>query len=520
MNKLSFDWNSPEFIQLRNHLVEIRKEERKSKEPLYKFVDVGLASELTSNTNHVIFGRRGSGKSVLLRELSKRSELTGKYSILVDIGKIAEKSYPNLIIEILLAVFKNMLERTRSGFFSAFNLAKRNLAKDIETEIRNLDSLKRKSDEIKRKVGSGETSGTGRSLNPELAIIQNLLKLGASLSSSKSKSMDIEEEDTWKKIKVLFDNIENYRNLIERWLKELDGKDLHILLDDFYQVDQLHQPLIADYLKRLCYSIACYLKIATVRHRSLLFVKDETTEAGLQSGHDYTRYDLDFSLDQFNEAREFLLAIFHNICEGKIGFLKPESLFEDGTNGVDLLVEASGGNARDFINLLHAILVAKQRTKSTSPITYFDIRSAVMGYYSKEIREDIETTYINFELLNTLLQPIEDLCREHQDIGFCVANKDIELYPIISSVIGQLVDCKFIHLLTRSYSLADSKFASVYVLTMGIYAKYISDKRVNLLSRNADKKPYPQLAVNDLSQKFSNLAPDLALISKITRELD
>ena len=132
---------------------------------------------------------------------------------------------------------------------------------------------------------------------------------------------------------------------------------MHILLDDFYQVDQLHQPLIADYLKRLCYGIACYLKIATVRHRSLLFVKDETAEAGLQSGQDFTRYDLDFSLDQFGEAREFLLAIFRNICEGKVGVLKPESLFEDGFKDIDLLVEASGGNARDFINLLHAILV-------------------------------------------------------------------------------------------------------------------------------------------------------------------
>ena len=137
----------------------------------------------------------------------------------MDIGKIAEKSYPNLIIEILLAVFKVILTKTRYGFFSALNSAKRNLAKDIESEIRNLTLLKQKSDEVKRKVGSGETRGTVKGLNPELAIIQNFLKLGASLSSNNSKSVEIQEEDTWKKIKVLFENIEIYRNLIERWLK-------------------------------------------------------------------------------------------------------------------------------------------------------------------------------------------------------------------------------------------------------------------------------------------------------------
>ncbi len=74
MGKLILDWNNPEFVKLRNHLVEIRKEEGKNKEPLYKFVDLGLASELSSNSNHVIFGRRGSGKSVLLRNYTAYGE--------------------------------------------------------------------------------------------------------------------------------------------------------------------------------------------------------------------------------------------------------------------------------------------------------------------------------------------------------------------------------------------------------------------------------------------------------------
>ena len=88
MNK-SIDWNNKKISGLRNHLVVIRKEERKSKEPLYQFVDIGFASELAANANHVIFGRRGSGKSVLLRELSQQSNKSRNFSILVDIGKIS-----------------------------------------------------------------------------------------------------------------------------------------------------------------------------------------------------------------------------------------------------------------------------------------------------------------------------------------------------------------------------------------------------------------------------------------------
>jgi energy-coupling factor transporter ATP-binding protein EcfA2 len=279
---------------------------------------LGFVNRLASNRNHVIFGRRGSGKSVLLRELETRLESSRTHTVLIDVEQIAQKSYPNLIIEILLITLRDLLAHTRAGLLNKLHLSRRNLAREIEAEIRRLESLYQKPDEVKQKVLEREQKESKTEFSEEISTIQSILRLAANLSNRKATEQAIEEEATWKKIGALFNSIGNYRALINKWLEEMGYDALYILVDDFYQIDLLHQPLIADYLKRLLRGIPCYLKVATVRNRSLLFVKDNLTEAGLQAAHDYTSLDLDFSLDDFSQARNFLSTILRNVCEGRL----------------------------------------------------------------------------------------------------------------------------------------------------------------------------------------------------------
>jgi|YNPNPStandDraft_1061719.scaffolds.fasta_scaffold36572_1 hypothetical protein len=515
--RFSLDWDSPQIDELLGFLSAIMREERKTKKPLYKFVDLGFVNRLASNRNHVIFGRRGSGKSVLLRELETRLESSRTHTVLIDVEQIAQKSYPNLIIEILLISLRDLLAHTRAGLLNKLHLSRRNLAREIEAEIRRLESLYQKPDEVKQKVLEREQKESKTEFSEEISTIQSILRLAANLSNRKATEQAIEEEATWKKIGALFNSIGNYRALINKWLEEMGYDALYILVDDFYQIDLLHQPLIADYLKRLLRGIPCYLKVATVRNRSLLFVKDNLTEAGLQAAHDYTSLDLDFSLDDFSQARNFLSTILRNVCEGRLGPLNPDSLFEsDGVDALDILTEASGGNPRDFINLLHDIIATKRMSRAKTPITHSDILISVVNYYDREIKKDMERTYLNFHILNSFLKQVIAVCQENADIGFYVSNKDLKNYPAISSLIGQLADSRFIHLLTLAYDppSPDDKPASAYVMSMGIYGEYLADKAMSLQGRQLVKKPYPKLSVSELSNQFAEQVPELVLIGK------
>ena len=516
-SRFPVDWNSPKIDELVAFLSAITREERKTQKPLYKFVDLGFVNRLASNRNHVIFGRRGSGKSVLLRELETKVIPTKTLTILIDVEQIAQKSYPNLIIEILLIIFRDLHVRTRTGILNKLNIQRRNLAGELETEIRELESLHSRPDEFKQKVKLRDTNEESAKLEEEISIVQKILRLGASLSNRRETEQAIEEEATMRKIGALFNEIKSYRALIKKSLEELSFDCLYILVDDFYQIDLVHQPLIADYLKRLIRGIPCYLKIATVRNRTLLFIRDNLTEAGLQAAHDYTSLELDFSLDDFESAKNFLLTILRNVCSGKLDPLSPDALFEsDGIDALNLLTEASGGNPRDFINLLYALITSKQMARVRAPINYQDIVVAVVHYYDKEIRSDLEKTHAHFNLLNSFLKKVIAICQSNNDIGFYVANRDLKNFPVVYSLIGQLADSRFLHLVSPAYDPPESpdKPASVYVVSMGLYSEYLLDKSMNLRSRNLINKPYPKLPAAELSDQFANQAPEFVLIGK------
>lgn len=515
--KKMINWNDPYINKLLAFLQEITREERKTERPLYKFVELGYVNLLTSNRNHVVFGRRGSGKSALLRELETRCIGSTTYTVLIDVEQIAQKSYPNLIIEMLLVIFRRLLEKSRVGFFGKIVRKRRNLRKNIAEEIGKLQALYERADVVQQKVSQRAQTETKTQYGQEIAAIKSVLSLSANLSNRQLMENMLEEEATWQKIGELFNGVNRYRELIRQWLDEMGVEVLYLLVDDFYQIDLLHQPLITDYLKRLLRGIPCYLKMATVHHRSLLFVRSDVTEAGMQGGHDFTRLDLDFSLDNFQRAQQFLVAILHNVCEGIIGPLSPDALFEAGhLNAMDLLTEAAGGNPRDFINLLRIIISNKQLSKVITPISYSDIRSAVVYYFNDEIRTEMEKTYEKFSTMNSFLNEIVRICKDSDDIGFYLSHQDAKAFQVVSSLIGRLADSRFVHLLTQNYNppVLNDGPAYVYILSMGLYCNYIQDIEFNLSNRQVKEKAYPRLPAAEMSDQFDKLLPELSLIGK------
>ncbi len=120
--------------------------------------------------NHVIFGRRGCGKTLLLHFSAKkvRSDVRVVY---VNCEDYKQHSFPDVLIEILDQLFGE-LESNLSGWFG-----KKKRSRELIQEIRSeLAKLKRNPDERNLKVRESTSSKDGD--NASVALSVNGLGIG------------------------------------------------------------------------------------------------------------------------------------------------------------------------------------------------------------------------------------------------------------------------------------------------------------------------------------------------------
>src|SRR5688572_26967316 len=105
------------------------------------YINVGTAlQDACARQNHAIFARRGCGKTLLLHH-SSRSLAPAIKSIYLNCEDFKRHSFPNVLIEILVSIFRE-LDRNLSGWFG-----KKKRSKDIiRNIIKKLDELQRSAD--------------------------------------------------------------------------------------------------------------------------------------------------------------------------------------------------------------------------------------------------------------------------------------------------------------------------------------------------------------------------------------
>jgi hypothetical protein len=62
----------------------------------------GILEETAARRHHFVFGRRGVGKSTLLRKIESLGKATGTEVIFVDIETLRGRPYPDVLIELLI----------------------------------------------------------------------------------------------------------------------------------------------------------------------------------------------------------------------------------------------------------------------------------------------------------------------------------------------------------------------------------------------------------------------------------
>jgi hypothetical protein len=135
----------------------------------------------------------------------------------------------------------------------------------------------------------------------------------------------------------------DFKRLIQHLSTHLNA-EVFVELDDFYFVRKDDQPAVIDYIHRICKDTNAYLKVATIKHRTELFVS-HPEQKGVVPGHEIQKIDLDLPLGQFPAVVDFMKAVWAAICRD-VEIVDGQSLFRG--DGFNQAVLASGGGPERF----------------------------------------------------------------------------------------------------------------------------------------------------------------------------
>ena len=452
------------------------------------FVDFGsVTAALSSRDHHIIFGRRGTGKTHLLTVLRKERERDGIVSVQLDMrtigsagGIYADRSIPTqqratrLLIDVLAAIHGQLFEQA---------IASDGLV-DLGTIGVLLDQFLAAHLDVKV-VGTTtvETSATAEnSFNAEA-------KVGASAALTKiSMTAEAKIAEGGKEAvaaKKTISGQEIYRvNFgkvgvpLGQIVSLLPNKRLWILIDEWSEVPLDLQPMLADLIRRSVLPIkGVTVKIAAIEQRSRFMLSDpEAGYIGIELGADAsTSVNLDdfmvFDNDEQKASSFFRTLIYKHAAADleEAGVKVPDNeaaLIAEGFtqgNAFEEVVRASEGVPRDAINIL---CVAAQKADD-GPISVGDVRKAAQDWYLRS-KDTAVSSHENAKKL--LLWLIDKVIKGRRAKGFLLES------GVRDPLIDYLYDERVLHVLRKGISAQDwpGKRYTVYGIDYGCYVDLIS----------------------------------------------
>lgn len=237
------------------------------------FVDLGVLGQLAANNNQVLFGRRGTGKSHLLRLLTARKNLLpGHAAVFVDLRRLGSA-------QLMANTDKPLSVRSISVFRDLLGALQSHLL-DLATDPRHpgrLDALESVS-ALADVIASVSSQVSGRDITREVGgTASDTTRLSATISASPSVQATLggdrsHSEKYAERYTEVFEDTIVFAEIaaaVERVLTTLGITNLLFALDEWVAVPPDVQPYAAEFLKRgLLPTSRISLKIASLQYDS------------------------------------------------------------------------------------------------------------------------------------------------------------------------------------------------------------------------------------------------------------
>lgn len=506
--------NSLVSLTIQDCLLKIEKRaERAGDEKLLEtFVDAApLLASIDTTDHQVIFGRRGTGKTHVLKYIQDSKRATGDIAIYLDLRMIGsngsiyndrEKTHPQratpLLLDVLAAMHDALVE-TAVQMAEQYDLSvlgpKLDALADAISNVEVVGSVE-VVDEFTNSAERTQSSGVSASLTNT----SQSATINASDSSKDASSQRALRKSTGQqRYYVRFGSVQFALGSI---LDSFGPKRVWLLLDEWSEIPLDLQPYLADLLRRCVLPNGkVTVKIAAIEHRSNFSQRNVGEYLGIELGADM---GADVNLDDFmvfdndaSRAKSFFADLLFKHYRATDG-LDPS----DGAQTSDDLISQSFTQVNAFEELVRAVegvprdavyLIANAVRKAYGrKISVNDVRDAAREWYQRDKSSVLRSN----EEMSALMQWIIDEVIAHRRARAFLFNANQR-----NNIIDALFDSRLLHVRKRSISSNDTPGVryDVYKLDYGCYVDLIATTRapVGLLPSGENGEDYIDVPPDD-----------------------
>lgn len=373
--------------------------------------------------NHLIFGRRGAGKTTLMVEAKRRLEKSGHATVWVNM-QTHRHSSPTVVF---LWVITGIVERIQAYFGERMP---RVLAELSELELA-VNALLAKSHPSRAEA------------NHLIPHVQRILKRFTSAA----------------------------------------GCRVYIFLDDLHYISRDQQPLLLDMVHGVTRDVDAWIKVACIKHLSRWF--EHSPPTGLQTGHDADHVELDLTLEAPTEAKIFLDQVL-NVYSSHVGLTSARSIFsEEAMNRLFLASGAVPRDY--LVLAAATIRTAKARQNARLAGVQDVNRAAGEQSKVKiaELEDDAASLADGgAQAILRGLSRVRNFCLDEKRFTFFKVDfRDKELHPSEYGLVQNLLDVRIVHLIASSLSdkREAGRRAEVFMLDLSQFTGERFKKRIHVL---------------------------------------
>ncbi|OBS96135.1 hypothetical protein A9257_11985 [Vibrio cyclitrophicus] len=464
-----------------------KRAERKPTDYIVKsFVHVGSVFSLFScSENQIIYGRRGTGKTHLLRYLQNDMESQGIFVVGLDMRTMgstggiysdANLSLSERASRLLSDTLCDVREKILDACYDSDECDLSVLIPLLDDFVDEATSMNVEGQfELETSASNAVSRESSASFSANASSRPSIgISFRANEQQSGSDSFTARESGR-KTLRIHFGALSR---MLSRIVNLLPHQNLVILIDEWSEVPLDLQPYLADMLRRIVFSVPTVtVKIAAIEHRSNFRTCTTGGEfIGLEVASDAST---SINLDQFmvfdsnseKSVQFFKNLIYKHVQASDRYKIVPESLedfisqiFKNKT-ALEEFARASEGVPRDAIHIMSQAALSANGSK----IGVKGVRNAARYWYTSSKSKDINSRTEAVKLLEWIVSSV-------------IGGKKTRAFLVQSdtddSLLDFLFDARVIHLVKQGVSVKaiQSKKFNLYSLDYGCYAHLINTK--------------------------------------------
>jgi hypothetical protein len=461
--------SKPFSLAVRN--IDFRSERRG--EYLDIFEDWGILDLLDNNSNQVIFGRRGSGKTHLIGSFEEKNDRIQNNDKIVTFVDLRDASSMCLV---------DAKDQDKRKLFAFEFFWRTTYLIFVELKSKLERQYVATSDEDKKDKISDALSKVNELLD---LISENRIshQVGILLSEKMYRPIGFKTKNGDQEGYLKESSIKDY---LESIVKALGLDYIVILLDEWSSIPPSVQPYFADMIKKtLIVSPKISAKISTIRFRTRFSASENTGDS----------YGLELGADVFGDIDLDTIKVWEKDLEGAVDFYKkllskhitfelnkfgitnnifPENslinILFSSEDAFKELVRAGEGIPRDFLNVFKRAYSLYYADTDKKAITMKHIRTAAMNWYEEDKLANIDRDSIAYKILEGIINHVITKFKKKAFLVTSELSRDEDLQS--------LVDLRLLHRIHQGWSSKSEpgKRYDIFSIDYGSFIRLLDTK--------------------------------------------